>query len=90
MIVHYKITVKGRVQGVWFRKYTKQAAVSRDLNGFVQNQPDGNVYIEVEGAESNVQDFIKWLDKGSPLSEVKEVNISEGDFVGFSGFEITR
>ena len=35
-------------------------------------------------------DFIKWLDKGSPLSEVKEVNISEGDFVGFSGFEITR
>ena len=90
MIRHYKIKVKGRVQGVWFRKYTKQAAVSYDLNGFVKNQPDGCVYIEVEGPEGKVQDFIKWLEKGSPLSEVKEINTSEGDYTGFSTFEISR
>lgn len=90
MIRHYKIKVKGRVQGVWFRKHTKQAAVSHDLNGFVKNQSDGCVYVEVEGPESKVQDFIKWLEKGSPLSEVKEVNISEGEYTGFSTFEISR
>lgn len=90
MIRHYNIKVKGRVQGVWFRKYTKEAAKSYGLNGFVRNQPDGCVYIEVEGAESKVQDFIKWLEKGSPLSEVKEVNTSEGEYTGFSSFEISR
>ena len=90
LMLHYNIIVKGRVQGVWYRKYTKDAANSYDLKGFVQNLEDGDVYIEAEGTEENLRHFMKWLEKGSPMSEVTEVNISEGDFVGFTDFEITR
>jgi len=87
-ISHYRIVVKGRVQGVWFRKYTEKAANSYDLNGFVQNEKDGSVFIEAEGKEANLQLFVKWLEKGSPLSEVSEVIWSETDYVGYVGFEI--
>jgi acylphosphatase len=90
MILHYNIFVKGKVQGVWFRKYTQQAANSHDLRGFVQNKMDGTVYIEAEGEETNLKLLIKWLGKGSPLSEVKDVNVSEGDLVGFNGFDTIR
>ena len=87
---HYSIIVNGRVQGVWFRKYTQQAANSYDLGGFVQNKTDGTVYIEAEGEETNLKLLIKWLEKGSPSSDVKEVIVSEGDLVGFKGFEMIR
>ena len=85
-IKHYSIIVHGRVQGVWFRKYTQQAAKSYHLQGFVQNKPDGTVYIEAEGEETNLKLLIKWLEKGSPMSEVKDVKVSEGDMVGFKDF----
>jgi len=88
MILHYNIFVKGRVQGVWFRKYTQQAAISYDLKGFVHNKMDGTVYIEAEGEETNLKLLVKWLEKGSPLSEVKEVVASEGDLVGYNGFDM--
>ncbi len=83
---HYSIIVKGRVQGVWFRKYTQQASNSYDLHGFVQNKKDGTVYIEAEGEETNLKLLVKWLEKGSPWSEVKDVTVSEGDMVGFKDF----
>ena len=89
-MLHYKIFVKGKVQGVWFRKYTRQAANSYDLHGFVENKTDGTVYIEAEGAEINLKLLIKWLEKGSPLSEVKDVKVSAGDLVGFIGFDMKR
>ena len=84
----YSIIVNGKVQGVWFRKYTQQAANLNDLNGFVQNKTDGTVYIEAEGEETNLKLLIQWLEKGSPLSEVKDVVASEGDLVGFIGFDL--
>ena len=83
---HYSIIVQGRVQGVWFRKYTQQAAKSYDLHGFVQNKRDGTVYVEAEGEETNLKLLVKWLEKGSPLSEVKDVMVSESDLVGFKDF----
>ena len=83
---HYSIIVQGRVQGVWFRKYTQQAAKSYNLHGFVQNKRDGTVYVEAEGEETNLKLLIKWLEKGSPLSEVKDVMVSESDLVGFKDF----
>jgi len=83
---HYSIIVRGKVQGVWFRKYTQQAAKSYHLHGFVENKPDGTVYVEAEGEEINLDLLIKWLEKGSPMSEVKDVKVSEGNLAGFTGF----
>ena len=88
--MHYKISVIGRVQGVWFRKYTREAALSRGVKGFVENAADGSVYIEAEGSSVNLDQFLEWLHRGSPMSRVDEVVHAEGQPVGFSAFEIRR
>ena len=88
--IHYNIKVTGKVQGVWFRKYTKDKAGTLGLQGTVQNQRDGSVYIEVEGSNvEKLKQFTEWLYEGSPLSEVEEVEIiSDGKCVGFKDFII--
>jgi len=86
--VHYNIHVIGKVQGVWFRKYTKDKADMLGLNGIVRNETNGNVYIEVEGEKDVIEDFIRWLHKGSPQSNVVEVIYELSKFVGFVSFEI--
>jgi acylphosphatase len=90
MIKHFKVTVSGNVQGVFFRKYTADTAKSLSLKGFVRNDPDGNVYCEVEGEEEVLKRFVKWCQRGSPLSNVTEVVIEEGAVKEFSGFEIKK
>ena len=48
------IKVFGKVQGVGFRYYTQRKAVELGITGFVQNRPDGSVYIEAEGEEEDL------------------------------------
>lgn len=86
--VHYNIQVIGKVQGVWFRKYTKDKANLLGLNGIVRNETDSNVYIEVEGEKEIINDFIKWLHKGSPQSNVVEVIYELSKVIGFESFAI--
>ena len=88
--MHYKISVIGGVQGVWFRKYTREAALSRGIKGFVENSEDGSVYIEAEGRSEELDQFVEWLHQGSPMSQVEKVIRKEGQPVGFATFEIRR
>lgn len=71
------IQVIGRVQGVWFRKFTKDKASSLGLKGFVKNQVDGSVYIEASGPDDKMDYFAEWCWEGSPLSHVEEVIVTE-------------
>jgi len=88
-VLHYNILVKGRVQGVWFRKYTKERAEALALKGTVKNHVDNTVYIEVEGTKPNLKSFTDWLYVGSPLSNVMEVNFELGTLQNFTCFEIS-
>ena len=90
MTLHYKIRVSGRVQGVWFRKYTKDIAESLGLMGFVENAEDGSVYLEAEGSERDLKRLLEWLNEGSPLSRVEEISYQEGRLSGYNHFEIRR
>lgn len=58
------MTVSGRVQGVGFRYTTQQIAEEYNLTGWVQNQPDGTVELEVEGNKSSIDKFLKALENG--------------------------
>jgi acylphosphatase len=83
-----KVIVNGLVQGVFFRKYTTEKATALQLDGLVRNEPDGSVYIEVEGEEDSVREFLSWCHKGSPSSHVEKVMISEMTPSGQKGFHI--
>ncbi|MDX1396919.1 MAG: acylphosphatase [Oceanospirillum sp.] len=82
------INVSGRVQGVWFRKNTLQQAQKRQLEGWVMNLEDGSVQVHLQGPESQVQDMIDWLWKGSPLSRVDHLDIVDAEPIVMAGFEI--
>jgi len=88
----YNISVKGKVQGVWFRKYTQEKATKLGLVGFVMNKNDGSVYIETTGKEEILNDFVNWLKtKGSPLSKVDQVIIEVTEATRqITNFEIRR
>jgi protein-tyrosine phosphatase len=73
----YHIVVKGRVQQVFFRKYTYEKAIELGLFGWVRNLPDKSVECVICGPIFNCNEFIKWCYKGSPLSKVEEVIVNE-------------
>ena len=90
---HYKIKIKGKVQGVWYRGSTKRKAEELGLKGFVQNQSDGSVITYAKGETSKVQKFIDWCHKGSPASSVESVyctKIENSKCKEYSDFRILR
>jgi acylphosphatase len=84
-----QLTITGKVQGVFFRKYTKSKAIELGVTGFVKNQFDGSVYIEATADSVSHQKFIEWCNHGPDMAKVDEVQIVEIPLKNFSGFEIT-
>ena len=87
MIKHFNISITGRVQGVGFRYSAKKQAESLGIAGLVRNESRG-VYIEAEGEEENLKEFIKWCRKGPLWSGVESVSVSEGEIKNLTGFNI--
>lgn len=83
-----KIIVTGKVQGVFFRKYTRDKAVELDIKGLVRNEPDGSVLIEAEGEERKLNEFVSWCREGSPAANVEDVKTEPQKPKGFSEFKI--
>jgi acylphosphatase len=88
MIKHFNISIDGLVHGVFFRTSAKQKADYLNLKGFAQNEPDGSVYLEVEGEEENLEKFLTWCRKGPPLAKVERVEVTKGLVKGYSDFVI--
>jgi acylphosphatase len=69
--------IKGRVQGVGFRYFVYRKALQLSVKGYVKNLPNGDVEIEAEASERNIEEFEKYLWKGPVLSNVVEIKITE-------------
>ena len=76
------VIVGGRVQGVFFRAYTRDEAVKLGLSGWVRNRPDGSVEALIEGEKTAVEKMLQWFYQGSPHSLVKMVHATEEPPVG--------
>ena len=87
--VLYRIFVKGKVQGVWFRKYTFTEAIRIGLKGFVKNEINNTVFIEAEGSLAQLNEFVIWLHKGSPLSKVSSITFETSELKHYKSFKIT-
>ena len=48
-MIRYDVYFSGRVQGVGFRATTRQIARGHRVAGYVRNEPDGRVRLEIEG-----------------------------------------
>ena len=79
--------VHGKVQGVWFRKYTLDCANRVGIVGTVKNLSDGTVLVHAIG--QNLEEFKKYLKIGSPDSDVNKIDFSwDTSKIEFSEFKI--
>jgi acylphosphatase len=87
---HYNIVITGKVQGVRYRAVAQKMADIMGLTGYVQNKPDGTVYMEVEGEEDLLVRMIQWCHHGPEGADVQHVSVTDGQVQGFTEFEIRR
>ena len=80
------IKVFGKVQGVGFRYYTNKKAIELNLVGFVQNKPDGSVFIEAEGDDTNLLTFIDWCNIGPEWARVIKVKTQFVPPINYNNF----
>lgn len=73
-----KIVVSGSVQGVGYRWFADRVARKHELTGFVENRPDGSVYLEVEGERRAIEDCVKELSVGPRSATVMNVSVEWG------------
>ncbi len=84
------ILVQGRVQGVFFRDHTQKWASALGVCGWVKNLADGQVEILAEGERDRIEDLIRLVRKGPPLSLVENVDVEWTDYKGsYDDFRIT-
>ena len=58
----------GRVQGVGFRYKAKYLANSLGLTGWVKNEYDGTVHMEVQGRKAMIYKLMEGLNRGMYIS----------------------
>jgi acylphosphatase len=83
-----RIWVHGRVQGVFFRKWTAEKARSLGLRGWVRNRADGSVELAAYGEEAAIEALIGECRTGPPAARVDRIEMEEADGEGPSGFEV--
>ena len=69
------VHVSGRVQGVFFRDFTRQQAQALGLVGWVRNLDDGRVEAVFEGEESAVTTMLENLRDGPPQAQVEDLAV---------------
>ena len=82
------IRVTGKVQGVFFRTETKNIAEGLGLTGYVRNNPDGSVSIEVEGVPAAIEEMLQWCESGPPAARVSAAETQPGHLQHYTTFEI--
>ena len=68
-----RLLLNGRVQGVGFRWFVREAARRHRLAGWVRNRPDGSVELEVSGEDGAYNEFLGTIREGPPGARVDDV-----------------
>ena len=90
MRVGRRFVVTGRVQGVGFRYFLRDAAMREGVTGWVTNRPDGCVEAWVEGEADAVMRMERAIRRGPPGAHVDDVQVAAEEPSGaYSRFDIT-
>ncbi len=79
--VRKHVVFHGRVQGVGFRYTAKYLAQSLELTGWVRNEYDGTVTLEIQGREALINKLLVGLNGGHFISiewmDTKEIPLED-------------
>ena len=68
-----RYTIKGRVQGVFFRDSTRRVAERLLITGHAINLANGDVEVVCYGEDEALDELEQWLNEGPPMSRVAAV-----------------
>ncbi|WP_034444369.1 acylphosphatase [Butyrivibrio sp. AE2032] len=82
-VIRKAITVYGFVQGVGFRYRTIYAAGLVGATGWVRNNPDGSVSMEIQGTEEQIDKVFQMVEQGTFISidnmDAKEIPLADDE-----------
>lgn len=87
-MVRRRVTVGGRVQGVFFRDSCRRRARQLGVGGWVRNRPGGDVEACFEGDAEAVEEMVAWCRHGPPGARVKAVSVVEEEPAGEAAFRV--
>jgi acylphosphatase len=83
------VMISGRVQGVFYRSDTRDAALRIGVAGWVRNTRDGRVEAVFEGDRADVEEMVQWCRSGPPNARVENVATDYQEYRGeFESFSI--
>ena len=81
--------VSGRVQGVYFRAFTRNQAQRLGLGGWVRNEYDGSVRLVAEGPREFLEQLLLAVRRGPSGARVDHVSEAWSEATGeYDGFGI--
>ena len=81
-----RFTIKGRVQGVFFRESTRRVAESLKITGHAINLRNGDVEVLACGASDAIDELAAWLKDGPRMASVTDVSSEKAEVVDSTSF----
>lgn len=83
------VVVTGMVQGVFFRRSTRDIATFCGVSGFVRNLPGGQVEAVLQGERSEVEKVVAFMREGPPGAVVERISVEWRDpAASYEGFHV--
>lgn len=87
----WKIIVRGKVQGVFYRQSTAEQASALGVTGTVRNLADGSVEVYAQGEPGQLEALVDWCKNGPPRAIVTSVSTDKFDLPDrYDVFRIVR
>ena len=83
-----RVLISGRVQGVWYRAWTKKRAELLGLDGWVRNRSEGGVEALFAGPDETVDRMLADCADGPPHARVSAVSTNPDEPPEKPGFHI--
>ncbi len=87
--IRQRIMFYGQVQGVGFRYTAKRLAASLGLTGWVENEADGSVLMEVQGRKAMIQKMLESLNHDSFI-RIEWMDTKDIPVIEESSFEVKQ
>ena len=79
MIKKKLLIISGKVQGVGFRYWIQNLAISNNIGGWVKNKLSGEVEALIIGQQKEVQKLIKQCKTGPSSATIQNIQINDYD-----------
>jgi acylphosphatase len=87
-VVARHIRLSGRVQGVFYRAWTREQARELGLAGWVRNCSDNSVEAHLEGEKGAVEQMIERMRQGPTAARVDDISVEQSEPENARRFEV--